>query len=111
MFTSAIFGLVSARPLKAYFLQNHNEHPPESDDRDFGYSKFGAVLRRNNIDWARLDLSGPAQIPADCSVVILAGPSIPLLPDELSKISEYLKGGGRFLLLFNYFGLKKDPGL
>ena len=111
MFTSAIFSLVSARPLQAYFLQNHKEHAPDSDDDSFGFSKFAALLKRNNVDWEGLNLAAQSGIPENCDLLIIAGPSVPLLPEELAKIGQYLQSGGRLLLLFNYFGLGKNPGL
>lgn len=111
MFTSAIFSLISAKPLKAYFVQTHGEHKPDSDDPEQGYSKFAAVLRRNNIEWTTLDLAGPLDIPSDCNLLIIAGPTASLLPEELKKVDKYLKTGGRLLALFSFFGVYKNTGL
>jgi hypothetical protein len=111
LFTSAILSVTSLRSLKAYFLQGHDEHRPDSDDKLTGYSEFAAVLRENNILFEKLSLAGPGEVPTDCQLLIIAGPAKPLLPEELDKIDRYLKQGGRLFALFNYFGLNKATGL
>jgi hypothetical protein len=111
VFTSAILGVTSPRALKACFLQGHGEHRPDSDDKLLGYSKFAAVLRENNVPYEPLSLGGAAEVPADCSLLIIAGPTDPLLPEELAKIDQYLKQGGRLFALFNYYSAARDVGL
>jgi ABC-2 type transport system permease protein len=99
MFTSALLAIGNTKPLKACVLQGHMEQRLDSDDR-FGYSMFANILRQNNIDWMPITLIGSAEIPADCSLLIIAGPSEALLNEELEKIDRYLKQGGRALVLF-----------
>lgn len=100
MFTSAFLGIVNPKPLKAYFLQGHGEHQPDGDDALMGYSKFASVLRENSLQWAPLTLLGSSEIPSDCNLLIIPGPTDPLLNEELEKIDRYLKQGGRMLALF-----------
>jgi ABC-type uncharacterized transport system involved in gliding motility auxiliary subunit len=38
-------------------------------------------------------------VPADCTVVVLAGPSHELVPGEAQALESHLRGGGRVLLL------------
>jgi hypothetical protein len=111
MFTSAIYNVISARQARAYFLEGHGEHSPEADDGLMGYSRFAGVLRENNIQLARLRLEGPGDVPADCNLLIIAGPRTELQPDVLEKIDRYLKQGGRFFLLFNYNSVLQRTGL
>lgn len=106
LFTSAILGVTSLRSLKAYFLEGHREHSPEDNDRDKGYSKFADLLKANNIEWSRLALEGTNDLPTDCSLLILAGPSTPMPPVELDKIRRYLANGGRLFALFGFFGVQ-----
>lgn len=100
MFTSAIVGLVNAKPLKAYFLQGHGEHRSDNDDPLMGYSKFAGVLREGTIQTETLTLLGSTEVPADCHLLIIPGPTDPFLNEELEKIERYLKQGGRMLVLF-----------
>jgi hypothetical protein len=111
MFTSAIYSVISARQGRAYFLEGHGEHNPEGDDGLMGYARFAAVLRENNLQLGRLRLEGPVEIPADCSLLIIAGPRDTFLPEVLDKIDRYLKQGGRLFALFNFVGVRKQTGL
>jgi hypothetical protein len=111
LFTSAIYSVTSPRALKAYFLKGHGEHGPQDTDKDSGYSRFAALLTDNNVDWATLALIGTNQIPADCSILIIAGAQTSLTTDELTKIEHYLSTGGRALVLFNVFGTDRNTGL
>ena len=111
LFTSAIYSVTSPRALKAYFLKGHGEHSPQSTDKDSGYSRFAGLLTDNNVDWDTLTLIGTNQIPADCSVLIIAGPQTSLIPEELGKIEAYLNNGGRALVLFNVLGTERSTGL
>jgi ABC-type uncharacterized transport system involved in gliding motility auxiliary subunit len=111
LFTSAILSVTSPRSLKAYFLQGHGEHQPESEDKLMGYSEFAAVLRENNIQVDKLNLAGTAEVPPDCHLLIIAGPVNPLLTEELDKIGRYLRQGGRLFALFNFNSAEKPLGL
>ena len=111
LFTSAIYSVISARQGRAYFLEGHGEHNPGGDDGLMGYARFAGVLRENNLQFGRLRLEGPAEIPADCSLLIIAGPRDAFLPEVLDKIDRYLKQGGRLFVLFNFGGVRKQTGL
>lgn len=112
LFTSAIFDVTQDRKPKAYFLQGHREHNPDSDEQLLGYSKFTALLASKNIVVNKLSLQDAEEVPADCQLLIIAGPVDPLLPHELEKIEKYLNQGGRlFLLVNNYPVLVRKSGL
>jgi hypothetical protein len=110
-FTSAILTVTSLRALNAYFLEGHDEHRPDSDDKVTGYSEFAGVLRENNIDFKKLSLLGTNDVPLDCNLLIIAGPSDRLQSEELEKIDRYLKQGGRLFALFNFSSVNKATGL
>ena len=111
LFTSALQGVTTVRPLKAYFISGHREHLPDSDDKLRGYSKFANVLKNNNVPFDTLTLFGSNEIPVDCSVLIIPGPIEPFFNEELEKIERYLKQGGRLLALFNFASVKRPTGL
>jgi hypothetical protein len=112
LFTSAVLNVINTRQPKAYFLEGHGEHSPENDDGLLGYSRFAGVLRENNVQYDRLRLEGPGRIPADCNLLIIAGPSSALQPEVIEKIHRYLQQGGRlFLPLMNFIGAPRDTGL
>ena len=111
LFTSAILNVLQTRQTRAYFLEGHGEHNPEADDGLMGYSRFAGVLHENNVLLASLRLEGPGDIPADCNLLVIAGPRTALQPEVLEKVGRYLKQGGRLFALFNYHGLLQKSGL
>jgi hypothetical protein len=111
MFTSAILTVVSSRPSKAYFLTGHGELDPESDDGQFGYSRFAQVLQANNVIYDKLNLAGAGDVPVDCNLLIVAGVQRPLQTEVVKKIERYLNSGGRMLVLFHSYARVRNIGL
>jgi len=111
LFTSALQRVTHPRALKAYFLQGDGEHLPESDEKTRGYSALRTILKQNNITNETLTLRGAGEIPADCNLLIIAGPTAPLLDSAVEKIQHYLEHGGRLLVLFRYQSLDRATGL
>jgi len=111
LFTSAILTVVTPHALKAYFLTGHQEHLPDNDNGLDGYSRFASVLTENSVKFEKLELDGTANIPADCNLLIVAGPR-QVIPDAvLEKIDRYLKQGGRLMALFNIHTAPRPTGL
>ena len=99
-FTSAIVTVSDAVPFSAYFLQGHGEHDPGRDDAE-GYQQFARVLADKNILIKPCSLL-TNDVPADCDVLVIAGPRHTLAPEELDRVEKYLNQGGRaFILLMN----------
>lgn len=103
LFSSAIFAVTDSHPAKAYFVLGHGEHDPENSGQDRGYAKFASILKEeNNVEWEKISLSNTNDIPADCQLLIIAGPSKASFDVlELAKIEAYLKEGRRLLVLLN----------
>lgn len=110
MFTAALLAVSSPKPLNVGYLVGHGEHALESGD-ETGYLNFAAVLRQNYIQIQPLTLIGTNALPADCNLLVIAGPTSPLDESELEKIDDYLHRGGRLLVFFNYASLKRSTGL
>jgi hypothetical protein len=110
MLTSTLLALEDAKPFKAYFLQGRGE-PSLTDSGQSGYLKFASVLRENYVDVQPLRLLGDSEVPEDCNLLIIAGPTGPLSELELQKVAAYLTQGGRLFVLFNYSSIKQPTGL
>src|SRR6266545_7976261 len=87
-FTSAILGVTDPKPFKAYCLQGHGEHDPASEDEGIGYLKFARVLADKDIVVEPLSLL-TNDVPADCQLLIIAGPRHTLSPEEMERIDNY----------------------
>ena len=109
-FTSALIW-VTSKPFKACFLQGDGEHDIDSGDDRFGYIKFASVLRENSIQTEKLSLLGTNQVPMDCNLLVIAGPTLPFPEVVLDKVEQYLNQGGRLLALFNWGSIHKETGL
>ena len=107
-FTSAILTLIESKRLNAYYLVGHNEHDPQTASTPAGYGKLVLLLRGNNFDTSTLPLTGTNEVPADCSLLIIAGPLTPVHANEIEKLNRYLNRGGRALVLLP---LASDHGL
>jgi len=110
MFTSKLLALAHTEPLHAYLLQGHGE-ASLTDKTDPGYAKFGLALAQNDVLVTNLELLGDMDVPADCSLLIIAAPIRALDTTELQKIDRYLAQGGRLFALFNYASLNVTTGL
>ncbi|MEO6034709.1 MAG: Gldg family protein [Verrucomicrobiota bacterium] len=113
LFSAAIFGVIDPRRPKAYFVYGHGEHDPENIAVDTGYGKFAALLKDElNMDWEKLALAGTNEIPADCQLLVVAGPGKAQFQDyELAKIEAYLKEGRRLLVMLNNLAASTDSGI
>jgi hypothetical protein len=110
MFTSTLLALEKPEPFKAYFLQGEGE-PSLADSGNLGYLKFAETLAQNYVAVTNLELLGDSQVPADCNLLIIAGPAEPLSDAELQKIDQYLAQGGRLFVLFSYKSIRQPTGL
>ena len=111
--TGALVRLLNPEERKVYFLTGHGEYNPE-DTGEAGYSQVKRTLESKNYAVETLNLLTIDQIPEDAKVVLVAGPSKPVSPAEVKKISEYLdSGGGLFVmqepLPATDFGDEPDP--
>jgi hypothetical protein len=111
MFTACLLAVTSPKPFRAYYLQGHGEHNLNSGDEVSGYMDFGLVLQHNYVQAEALRLVGTNQVPMDCNLLIIAGPTTQLDPVELDKIAQYLDQGGRLLALFNTAAKDRQTGL
>ena len=113
LFTGALLAVTSPKPLRACFLRGHGEHSVDSKDENNGYFKLAAFLAQNYIAAQPISLldTNAAPTPSDCSLLIIAGPTVPLADPELEKIDQYLSRGGRLLALFRHRSIDRETGL
>ena len=101
-FTSALISVTDRVKPRAMFLTGHGEHDPRNATLDEGYAKFAALLDENNIEWGGLTLFGTNEVPADCQLLVIAGPAAVFDSVEHEKLERYLNQGGRVLALLRY---------
>ncbi|MBA3295846.1 MAG: Gldg family protein, partial [Acidobacteria bacterium] len=85
---------------KAYFVQGHGEKTPEASDRG-GYSTILASLSSDNFAQESIVLAQQKEVPADATVLIVAGPKTDLFPAEIDMLRAYLARGGKIFFLID----------
>src|SRR5664280_108239 len=98
-FTSAILGVVNPKVPKIYFSTGHGEHDPDGTDAN-GYSQLRDAIKRDNFDVEKTTLLSGA-IPADCDLLVIAGPKAPFTDPEKAALKAYLDKGGRALIMLD----------
>jgi ABC-type uncharacterized transport system involved in gliding motility auxiliary subunit len=98
--TNGIIKVVTGKERKVYFTQGHGEKDTAASERT-GYSGISTQLTRDNYKVERLPLAQQSAVPADASVVVVAGPRTDLLPGEIDALKTYLDTGGKVMLLLD----------
>lgn len=99
-FTSAILKLIRNETKKIYFLVGHGEHDLE-DHNNNGYSEVKAELENQNYAAFPLSLLTKTDIPADCEVLVIAGPKTAFARNELDAVEKYLTRSGKLFLMLD----------
>jgi ABC-type uncharacterized transport system involved in gliding motility auxiliary subunit len=104
----AILQVTRDEPKTVYFVTGHGERAPGERDRLRGYSDAAARVREELYEVRVLGLRRVDEIPADATVLVLAGPQAPLAGREIALLDAYLARGGRVLVLLDAV---EDAGL
>ena len=103
--TSSIFALTEGDKAVVYFLTGHGERKIDAQEHN-QYAKSVRVLRdAENMEVKPLSLLSEkaGSVPKDCDVLVIAGPTKPLLEQETKAVDAYLSAGGSLLLLLDGF--------
>ena len=98
--TSAIMNILKPQKTVIYFAEGHKEGAIDDNSIE-GYSAFVNYLQRENIECKKVTLLGITQIPADCSALVIAGPKAFVSMPERTLIDNYLKNGGRVMIMID----------
>ncbi len=103
-FTGAIMKLTRTEQRHIYFTVGHGELSPEVTDGT-GIGEVKTVLTEQQHQVKTVDLMGKERkVPTDCSVLVIAGPQVDFQKDEQKLILDYVKAGGRLLVLLRVTG-------
>ena len=95
--TTALIKLSRAKSKTVCFVTGHGEKSL-SDTAGTGYSGAEAGLKKESYSDKSINLISENGVPADCDVVVIAGPTQAYLPQEAELVSKYLDGGGKALI-------------
>lgn len=109
--TNTIIKAVKGEVKTACFLTGHGEPELEDNDR-LGFAAIAGEVETANYTAQEVSLLASPQIPADCSVVVVAGPSVNFVEPEIALLTDYVDSGGRLMLMLDYdssTGLEEVP--
>ena len=98
--TGGLVKVLTPNKKKVYFLQGHGEKDVDSSDRD-GYSEVKNALGRDNYEVAKIVLAQEKDVPADASVVVVAGPRTDLFQPEADMLQRFLRKGGHVFVMID----------
>jgi ABC-type uncharacterized transport system involved in gliding motility auxiliary subunit len=79
------------------FLEGHGERAIASTEQE-GYGGVAGTLKNEGYQTKSVNLVSAGSVPADCSVLVVAGPKQALFPQETQMLGKYLDAGGKALL-------------
>jgi ABC-type uncharacterized transport system involved in gliding motility auxiliary subunit len=83
------------------FLTGHGEREFDNTER-LGYSEAAKALEGTNYTVRSLSLLQESpEVPADCQVLVIAGPQKDLLEPELAAVEAYMNSGGSVFFLLS----------
>jgi ABC-type uncharacterized transport system involved in gliding motility auxiliary subunit len=99
--TNAMVKLARTGEKKVYFLEGHGERAAEGEagGRKEGYERAADALRNENYRVEKLLLAAKGEVPPDADVLVIPGPTRPLLPAEREALRRYLERGGAVFVL------------
>src|SRR5579884_862516 len=82
------------------FVTGSGEHQIDNTERS-GYSTFKDDLAKDNYTSKSIDLLQKADVPSDCTVLVIAGPTSDYQQPEVDAIKKFVDNGGRAMFLLD----------
>jgi ABC-type uncharacterized transport system involved in gliding motility auxiliary subunit len=82
------------------FTSGSGEHQLDDSERE-GLSRFKDLLAKDSYETKAVDLLQKAEVPSDCTALVVAGPTKNYEQPEVDAIKKYVEDGGRAMLLLD----------
>ena len=79
-------------------VEGSGEHQLEDSGKN-GYSRLKDLVGRDNYKTKSINLLQKAEVPADCTVLMVGGPTSDYLEPQVNAIRTYVENGGRALIM------------
>ncbi len=98
--TNTIIKVLKGEERTACILTGHGEADVSDSERD-GFSGARQAIEDANYATKSVSLLETAEVPSDCTLLILPGPEAGYLQPEIDTFRRYVEGGGRALMLLD----------
>ncbi|MBI3121297.1 MAG: GldG family protein [candidate division NC10 bacterium] len=98
--TNAIIKVTRGGRRVMYFVVGHGERAITDSGKD-GYNAIRTLVEKANYETRELLLLRETSVPADASVVVIAGPRKDFAGQELATLKDYVRRGGKLLALLD----------
>ena len=82
------------------FVTGSGEHQIDDSART-GYSRLKELIGKDDYQGKSIDLLQKAEVPGDCTVVVVGGPRGDYQQPEVDALKKYVEDGGRALFLLD----------
>lgn len=82
------------------FVEGSGEHQIDDSSRS-GYQRLKDLLGKDDYQAKSINLLTTAEVPSDCTVVVVGGPRSDYLQPEVDALKKYVEGGGRAMFLLD----------
>ena len=107
--TGALIRALKGGQRNACIITGSGEHGIDDSGAN-GYSTFKEIVERDNYKMRTISLLEKAEIPKDCTVVIVAGPRFDYPAPVVAALKTSVESGGRVLFLLDPpFRFGKEP--
>lgn len=96
--TNALLKLTAQESKKVGFLVGHGERAIVGSEKN-SLSSMVTSLTSEGFVSETIKLAESQALPPDLSLLVMAGPTAPLLPKEQELVDSYIKDGGKLLFL------------
>ena len=82
------------------FVSGSGEHQLDDSNRE-GLSRFKDLLAKDSYESKLVDLLTKAEVPSDCTTLVVAGPTKNYEQPEVDAIKKYVEDGGRAFFMMD----------
>jgi ABC-type uncharacterized transport system involved in gliding motility auxiliary subunit len=99
--TGALIRALKGGEREVCVASGHGEHRLDDTSQSDGFSGFQTIVQRDNYKVQSINLLQKAEVPSDCTVLVVAGPTGDYIQPEVDAIKKYVEAGGRALFMLD----------
>jgi len=98
--TGAMIRAIKGGARTVCVISGSGEHRVEDSSAD-GFSEFQTSVQKDNYQVKTINPLQKPDIPTDCTVLVVAGPTGDYIQPTVDAIKKYVEGGGRALIMLD----------